>query len=137
MLNEKRERNLVDTKGPLVAIGAAIGICIVNALLGFAVTRWAFGKEMNTFLAIVFGSFGVRAIMVIVAVWACIGPFGLDQVLFAVTFAVTCFVFLMGEILFFHQWFEKQKRQVRLPVTELLKKNDSETVRTTYRLQLA
>ena len=29
----------------------------------------------------------------------------------------------MGEILFFHRSFEKSKREVRLPVSDLLKKN--------------
>ncbi|MCO6466798.1 MAG: hypothetical protein J5I53_09305 [Bradyrhizobiaceae bacterium] len=115
-------------KGPLVAAVTAFGICVVNALIGFLVTRWAFQKEMNTFLAIVFGSFGVRAILVIAAVWACIGPLDMHQVAFAITFAISCFVFLMGEILFFHQWFEKQKRQVRPPVSELLKKNIAKTL---------
>jgi hypothetical protein len=121
----------VGEKGPLVAALAALGISVVNSLIGFAVARWAFGKEMNTFLALVFGSFGVRAIFVIVAVWACIGPLELDQVGFAITFAISCFVFLMWEILFFHQWFEKQKRQVRPPVTELLKKNVDEVMTRT------
>lgn len=110
-------------KGPLVSALTAFGICVVNALLGFVVARWAFGRELNTFLSLVFGSFGVRAILVIASVWACLGPLNMEQVAFAITFAISCFVFLMGEILFFHQWFEKQKRQVRPPVAELLKKN--------------
>ena len=118
----------VGEKGPLLSALTALAICVVNALIGFVVARWAFGRELNTFLSVVFGSFGVRAVLVIVGVWACLGPLNMDQVAFAITFAISCFVFLMGEILFFHQWFEKQKRQVRPPVSELLKKNFIKTL---------
>ncbi len=121
----------MDVKGPIVAALTAFGICVFNAVLGFVVSRWAFGKDLNTFLALVFGSFGIRAILVIIAIWACIGVIGMEQVAFAVTFAISCFVFLMGEILFFHQWFEKQKRQVRPPVSDLLKKNAIESLTPT------
>jgi predicted membrane channel-forming protein YqfA (hemolysin III family) len=115
----------------------AFGICVVNAAMGFIVARWAFGKELNTFLALVFGSFGVRAIVVIVAIYACVGVLGMDQAFFAITFAVSCFVFLMGEILFFHRWFEKLKRQVRPSVTELLKKNVGDVITSSTGIQFA
>lgn len=124
-------------KGPLVSALTAFGICVVNAMLGFIVARWAFGRELNTFLSLVFGSFGVRAILVIGSVWACLGPLNMEQVSFAITFAVSCFVFLMGEILFFHQWFEKQKRQVRPPVTDLLKKNINKILTIAPTIQFA
>lgn len=124
-------------KGSIVAAATAFGICVVNALLGFVIARWAFKREMNTFLAIVFGSFGARAILVIVAVWACLGVLEMEQVSFAITFAISCFVFLMGEILFFHRWLEKQKRQVRLPVSELLKKNFTRVVIGTTLIEFA
>jgi len=115
----------VDVKGPLVAALTAIGICAVNTLVGYVVAKKAFGKDLNTFLALVFGSLGVRAVIVIVAAWYCLSIADMHQVTFALTFAIVCFILLMGEILFFHRSFEQSKRQVRPPVSDLLKKNDS------------
>ncbi len=113
----------MDGKESLVSAGTAFGISVLNAVVGILVARWAFGKELNVFLALVFGSFGVRALLVIVAIWICMGPLNMEQVSFALTFAVASIIFLMGEIFFFHQWFEKRKRKVRPPVSDLLKKN--------------
>jgi hypothetical protein len=115
----------LDPKGPLIATLTAIGINLVNTLVGYFVARKAFGKELNVFLSMVFGSLGVRAIAVIASAWFCLSVAEMHQVGFALTFAVMGFVMLMGEILFFHRWFEKNKREVRRPVTELLKKNAS------------
>ncbi len=109
----------------MIATLTAIGINLVNTLVGYFVARKAFGKELNVFLSMVFGSLGVRAIAVIASAWFCLSVAEMHQVGFALTFAVMGFVMLMGEILFFHRWFEKNKREVRRPVTELLKKNAS------------
>jgi hypothetical protein len=125
----------VDAKEPLVAALVAIGICAVNTLLGYVVARKAFGKELNTFLSMVFGSLGIRSLFVITAAWYCLSIAKMHQVAFALTFAIACFVMLLGEILFFHHWFELSKRQVRLPVSDLLKKNGTE--RLTIDLALA
>lgn len=92
-------------------------------MVGYVVAKKAFGKELNVFLSMVFGSLGVRAIVVIASAWYCLSVLEMHQVTFAITFAVMGFMMLMGEILFFHQWFEKSKREVRRPVTDLLKKN--------------
>ncbi len=115
----------MDPKGPLVAVLTAIGISAINTLVGYLVARRAFGKDLNAFLAMVFGSLGVRAIAVIASAWYCLSVAEMHQVGFALTFAIVGFVMLMGEILFFHRWFEKSKREVRRPVTELLKKNSN------------
>lgn len=114
----------MDFKGPLASVLAAFGLSVLNAVIGFIVARWAFGKELNTFLGIVFGSFGIRSIMVITCIWLCLGPLDMHQTSFAITFAISSFLFLMAEIFFFHQWYEKQKRKIRRPVSDLLKKND-------------
>ena len=113
----------MDVKGPLVGAATAIAICMVNTLVGYVVAKKAFGKELNVFLSLVFGSLGVRAIGVLIAAWYCLSVLEMHQVGFSLTFAVVCFIFLMGEILFFHNSFEKSKREVRRPVTDLLKKN--------------
>lgn len=107
----------------MVAALTALGINLVNTLVGYVVAKKAFGKDLNVFLSMVFGSLGVRAIVVIASAWYCLSMLEMHQVGFALTFAVMGFMMLMGEILFFHQWFEKSKREVRRPVTELLKKN--------------
>jgi zinc transporter ZupT len=116
----------VDVNGPLAAIMTALGICVVNTALGYVVSRIAFGKELNVFLALVFGSLGVRAIVVMVAAWFCLSVVSMHQVAFSLTFAIACFVLLLGEILFFHRSFETAKRRKRRPVTDLLKKKTSD-----------
>ncbi len=113
----------MDPKGPVIAALTALGINLVNTMVGYVVAKKAFGKELNVFLSMVFGSLGVRAIVVIASAWYCLSVLEMHQVTFAITFAVMGFMMLMGEILFFHQWFEKSKREVRRPVTDLLKKN--------------
>lgn len=113
----------MDPRGPVIAALTALGINLVNTMVGYVVAKKAFGKELNVFLSMVFGSLGVRAIVVIASAWYCLSVLEMHQVTFAITFAVMGFMMLMGEILFFHQWFEKSKREVRRPVTDLLKKN--------------
>ncbi len=116
----------MEAKGSLAAIVTGLGICVVNTVVGYVVSRFAFGKELNVFLALVFGSLGIRAIVVIVAAWFCLSVLGMHQVAFSLTFAISSFVLLLGEILFFHKSFETAKRRQRPPVTELLKKKISE-----------
>ncbi len=116
----------MDVNGPLAAIVTALGICVVNTALGYIVSRIAFGKELNIFLALVFGSLGIRAIAVMVAAWFCLSVISMHQVAFSLTFAIGCFVLLLGEILFFHRSYETAKRRTRRPVTDLLKKKISD-----------
>jgi ABC-type glycerol-3-phosphate transport system permease component len=118
----------LDAKSPLVAVLAAIGLCVANTLAGYVVSRMAFGKDLNVFLGMVFGSLGVRAIVILAAAWFCLSVLGMHQVAFSLTFAIVCFLLLMGEILFFHRSFEQSKRQVRRPVTELLKKKVADMI---------
>ncbi|MFZ9870747.1 MAG: hypothetical protein ACO3I4_03340 [Candidatus Kapaibacteriota bacterium] len=113
----------MDVASPWVGAVTAIAICAVNTALGYVVTKRAFGKELNAFLAVVFGSMAVRGIAVVTAAWYCLSIARMHQVVFSLTFAVVCFVMLMGEILFFHRSYELSKRQVRRPVSDLLKKN--------------
>lgn len=97
-------------------------MCAVNTTLGLLVAKKAFHGELQTFVGVVFGSLAVRGIAVLVGVWYFIAIMEMHMVGFALTFAIVGFVFLMGEILFFHQSLERSKRQLRLPVTDLLKK---------------
>jgi hypothetical protein len=118
--------------GVPASIIASLVLCGCNTALGYAVARWAFQKELNTFLAIVFGSFGVRAILVIAVVWYCLAIINMHQVAFTLSFAISSFVLLMVEILFFHKSYERAKRIVRRPVTDFLKKKYSVFVATTH-----
>ncbi len=116
----------METAGPVVAVLTALGICVINTALGWVVSRLAFGRDLNSFLAMIFGSLGVRSIIVMVSAWFCLSVINLHQVAFALTFAVSCFVFLLAEIFFFHRSYENAKRQSRRPVTDLLKKKTSD-----------
>lgn len=118
----------MDVKGPLVAVLSAIGLCVVNTLGGYIVSRMAFGKDLNVFLGMVFGSLGVRAVVILASAWFCLSVVGMHQVAFSLTFAIVCFIMLMGEILFFHRSFEQSKRRVRRPVTDLLKKKVADMI---------
>lgn len=119
----------VDANGPLLAALIALSIGVGNTLIGYVVSRLTFGKDLNTFLAFVFGSLGVRAVLVVSLVWYCLAILEVHQVSFALTFSISTFVFLMGEILFFHRSYEQSKRSMRLPVSELLKKNALEMIK--------
>jgi len=112
----------LDSKGPLFGVITAMLLSILNSLAGYLIAKKAFGKSLNTFLSIIFGSLGVRSLVVIVAAWYFLSVVRLHQLGFALTFAISLFVMILGEIFFFHRSFEKNKRQVRRPVTELLKK---------------
>lgn len=114
--------------GPIIAVGTAIGICVVNTLAGYAIAKKAFGKDLNVFLAMVFGSLGVRGVVVLASAWFCLSVLGMHNVAFALTFAIVGFVLLMGEIFFFHRSYEQSKRQVRRPVTEFLKKKVADMI---------
>lgn len=116
----------MDVKGPLVGVLTALGVCVVNTALGYVVSRVAFGKDLNVFLALVFGSLGIRSIFVMAAAWYFLSIVEMHQVGFALSFAIACFVLLLGEILFFHRSYEVAKRQTRRPVTDLLKKKTSD-----------
>ena len=113
----------MDVQGPLVASVTAIGIGAINTFAGYLVAKFAFGKDLNTFLAFVFASFGIRALVVIGLAFYLLTIVEMHQVAFALSFSISGFVFMMGEILFFHRSFEQMKRDVRPPVAELLKKN--------------
>jgi len=109
-------------QGPLVAALTAVAMCAVNTTLGLVIAKKAFQGELQTFIAVVFGSLAARSMAVLVGVWYFIAIAEMHMVSFALTFAIVGFVFLMGEILFFHHSLEESKRQVRPPVTDLLKK---------------
>lgn len=112
----------MNVQSPLLAVVAAVAISVVNTLIGYVVARKAFGKELNTFLSMVFGSFAVRAAIVIGLVWYLLSVAGVHQVWFSISFAISCFVALMAEIFFFHHSYETAKRKSVRPVTDLLKK---------------
>lgn len=112
----------MDLKTPISAIGIALGVNVLNTLVGYFVSRYAFSKDLNVFLAIVFGSLGIRSVVVMVLAWYCLSVVQMHQIGFSITFAISSFVLLIGEILFFHRSYEIAKRQVRRPVTDLLKK---------------
>lgn len=92
----------MDLKGPLASVLLALGINILNTLAGYAIARWAFEKDINEFLAIVFGSFALRASIVIASVWVLLAVVGMDMLWFSITFAIASFVSLMTEILLFN-----------------------------------
>lgn len=119
----------MDVKGPVVAVLTAIAMSAVNTVVGLIVSRKVFGKDLNVFIAVVFGSLVLRGIAVLAGAYICISFLQMHQLAFALTFAMVSFVFLMGEILFFHRVLERRKRSVSTPIVDRLKKklNDLDT----------
>lgn len=93
----------MDFKGPFVSVLVALGMNVLNTLAGYAIARWAFDKDLNSFLAIVFGSLAGRASILIGLVWLMISVVGMNQVWFSIAFAISSFVALMIEMLFFNR----------------------------------
>lgn len=116
----------MDINGPLAAVLVALGINVLNTIAGYGIARWSFEKDLNIFLAIVFGSFAVRASIVIGIVWVLLSVVGMDLVWFAITFAISSFMSIMAEIIFFHRSIEKSKRRRYRPAVDLLKKKVTE-----------
>lgn len=112
----------MDIHGPLAAVLVAVGMNILNTAIGYAIAKWSFEKDLNVFLAIVFGSFAVRASVVVACIWLLLSVLGMDLVWFSIAFAISSFVSLMAEIIFFHRSIEKAKRRRYRPAVELLKK---------------
>lgn|GEM_PF-4860850 len=92
----------MDVTGPFASVLVALGMNILNALAGYAIAKWAFERDINEFLAIVFGSFAVRAMIVIALVWVLLSVVGMDMLWFSITFAIASFISLMTEILLFN-----------------------------------
>lgn len=118
----------MDLRSPLVSSLIAVVLCVANTGLGYVIARRAFHAELNNFLAVVFGSLGVRMILVLVAVWYFLAIVQVDQTAFALTFVIAGFLCIMAEAFFFHYSYEKSMRQ-RPPVTERLRKNRRNDVR--------
>jgi len=100
----------VDVKNPFVAVIAALAISVANSLLGYVVAKKASTKELNTFMGMVFGSLGIRAIIVVSLAYIGLGVIDLHKVAFALTFSISAFIALMVEVFFFHFSMEKQKQ---------------------------
>jgi len=100
----------VDVKNPFVAVLAALTISVVNSWIGYVVAKKASTKELNAFMAMVFGSLAIRAIVVVSLAYVGLGVIDLDKVAFALTFSISAFVALMVEVFFFHFSMEKQKQ---------------------------
>jgi hypothetical protein len=118
----------LDVKGPVVAVITAIVMSAANTIVGLLIIRKVFGMDLNVFIGVVFGSLVLRGIAILAGAYFCISYFEMHQLALALTFAVVSFVFLMGEILFFHRTLESKKRSIRPPVVDRLKKklNDSD-----------
>ncbi|MCX6140709.1 MAG: hypothetical protein NTX15_07780 [Candidatus Kapabacteria bacterium] len=98
-------------KGPLVAILSALGISLVNTFVGYLFAKSATAKELNTFLAMVFGSLAGRGVAVVSMVYVALGILKMHQVAFALTFSIASFGLLMAEVFYFHLSMERRKKE--------------------------
>ncbi|MFN4908201.1 MAG: hypothetical protein ACK475_06785 [Bacteroidota bacterium] len=124
----------MDPKGPLVAVITALGISVANSWAGYVVSKRAQTKELNSFMGLVFGSLGIRGIIVVTLAYLCLGVLRMHQVAFALTFSISAFAGLMVEVFFFHFSMERTKRQQLANVKRPFKKKGDELLTGCYAL---
>lgn len=100
----------MDVKNPFVAVIIALAISISNSLVGYVVAKKASTKEMNSFMAMIFGSLAARGLVVVSLAYVGLAIVDLHKVAFALSFSISAFVALMVEVFFFHSSMEKQKQ---------------------------
>ena len=103
----------MDVKSPLIAVLSALGISIVNTFVGYLFAKSATTKDLNTFMAMVFGSLAARGVFVVGLAYVALGIARMHQVAFALTFSIASFALLMAEVFYFHHSMEKRKREIR------------------------
>lgn len=118
----------MELKGPFIAIITALSISVANSWVGYVVAKRAQTKELNSFMGLVFGSLGIRAIIVVTLAYLCLGIVQMNQVAFALTFSISAFAGLMVEVFFFHFSMERAKRQHLSNVNRPFKKKGYEIV---------
>jgi len=100
----------VDVKNPFVAVIIALAISVSNSLVGYVIAKKASTKEMNVFMAMIFGSLAARGVIVVALAYVGLAVVELHNLVFALTFSISAFVTLMVEVFFFHSSTEKQKQ---------------------------
>ena len=100
----------MDVKNPFVAVIIALAISVSNSLVGYVIAKKASTKEMNVFMAMIFGSLAARGVVVVVLAYVGLAVVELHNLVFALTFSISAFVALMVEVFFFHSSTEKQKQ---------------------------
>jgi len=96
-----------------MAVLSALCIGVVNSLFGYWVAKKASTKDLNVFMALVFGSLAVRGLIVVALAYVALGVLEMHQVAFALTFSISSFASLMVEVFYFHYTMEKQKQETR------------------------
>lgn len=100
----------MDVKNPFVAVSIALAISVSNSLVGYVIAKKASTKEMNVFMAMIFGSLAARGVIVVALAYVGLAVVELHNLVFALTFSISAFVALMVEVFFFHSSTEKQKQ---------------------------
>lgn len=96
-----------------MAVLSALCIGVVNSIIGYWVAKVASTKDLNVFMALVFGSLAIRGLVVVALAYVALGVLGMHQVAFALTFSISSFASLMVEVFYFHHTMEKQKKLTR------------------------
>lgn len=115
---------------PFISALLAIGFVSLNTVAGYFITKRAMHKDFNSFVGTVFGSMGIRMIFMAASVWFCIENLGVHKLSFALTFVISAFLFMMGEVLHIHLSHERTRKQAGSSVLEIVKKkfnHDPET----------
>ena len=85
------------------AILIAISLTLFNALTSFLIAKIAMNKDWKGFNKLIFGSMAVRYFLTAGFVWLCISYLELNKLAFSLTFLVSTFFLLIGEIIFIHR----------------------------------
>lgn len=81
----------------------AVILTLINAFSFWVIVKLAINKDWKSFNKLVFGSMAVRYFLTAGVVWVCLVNLELDKLAFSLTFLVSTFFLLMGEILLIHR----------------------------------
>ncbi|MFH1051573.1 MAG: hypothetical protein V1779_11685 [bacterium] len=86
------------------AIIIAISLTFLNALSSFIIDRIAMNKDWKSFNKLIFGSMAIKYFLTAGLVWFCVSYLELHKLAFSLTFLVSTFFLLMGEIMMIHKY---------------------------------
>ena len=81
----------------------ALVLTLINALSFWIIVKIAINKDWKSFNKLVFGSMVFRYFLTAGVVWVCLVNLELDKLAFSLTFLVSTFFLLMGEIILIHK----------------------------------
>ena len=84
----------------MMSLLIAIFISSLNVAIALIVIKYAAKKKKNDFIKYVLGSMVARYFLMVVLVWICLAFLELNRLIFGLTFLISTFILIFGEILY-------------------------------------